>query len=542
MAGLPEQTRRWSEPVNLADAAQHVPVLVQLDEGYRGSTVETSISQGDIMALQSCTKVQGRNVVLAHYMREGDMEMGASLDGEIYRALIVLPLDNPDLAELQVKMLVDPEGEAYQNWVKVNFPRDNWKNRELEARQAVAQEDIIVYANLGPVKPAVKPRGPKPVALNKVPPEPPPKPSKSPDSPMSELETPPPRPPKPRTLGKSATLRAGASPSPVLPPRRTHSEDNDIYEVDEEGEFAFGGGLGLGFTFADMAIVKTDGDLPVYTIDDRPPAPIPPRETKKHKEHKEAGGGMLKKLTENIYKKFAGPPKATDTNPAQTKPQNVYYSDANLTGAKPSQPAGKQKPGKPTMQVYPVQTSPPSSPMQPPLHAMMAPASEERGLQFPPMETMSVKQLCNCLEMCGMPKFAQTCRQERLDGRFLLSLSDETLMGEPFSLIVIKSRTQAASSRFIYRWRERVRYKWRPIRDFWSDDTYFWSDDTDFWSDDTDFWSDDTDFWSDDTYDLLLRYSNDDNIESQKRVMEPSEEEKKLLASFRELDLKQKGD
>nr|KAG5702096.1 hypothetical protein BaRGS_032345 [Batillaria attramentaria] len=112
----------------------------RLDEGYRGSTVETSISQGDIMALQSCTKVQGRNVVLAHYMREGDMEMGASLDGEIYRALIVLPLDNPDLAELQVKMLVDPEGEAYQNWVKVNFPRDNWKNRELEARQAVGKE------------------------------------------------------------------------------------------------------------------------------------------------------------------------------------------------------------------------------------------------------------------------------------------------------------------------------------------------------------------------------------------------------------------
>ncbi|KAK7490436.1 hypothetical protein BaRGS_00018415 [Batillaria attramentaria] len=50
------------------------------------------------------------------------------------------------------------------------------------------------------------------------------------------------------------------------------------------------------------------------------------------------------------------------------------------------------------------------------------------------METMSVKQLCNCLEKCGMPTFAQICRQECLDGRFLLTLTDESLRKAPFSL------------------------------------------------------------------------------------------------------------
>ncbi|XP_076441424.1 uncharacterized protein LOC143280596 isoform X2 [Babylonia areolata] len=96
---------------------------------------------------------------------------------------------------------------------------------------------------------------------------------------------------------------------------------------------------------------------------------------------------------------------------------------------------------KPTLQVQPMSTpmSPTGRPpMLPPVN-LSSEESDDDNYDRPmthglPLQTMTCKQLCARLRVCGMSSLADVCANELLDGDFFCELSEEQLRKPPFCL------------------------------------------------------------------------------------------------------------
>ncbi|XP_025082833.1 uncharacterized protein LOC112557286 [Pomacea canaliculata] len=106
------------------------------------------------MALQGSVAVKDKPLILAHYMNDTSIKDWTPTKGntEMYRALIILPIDNIDVANLSISIFIDPSGEVYEQYVSTRFSDCNWVGRESELLVVLGEEedldDIHEYLNL----------------------------------------------------------------------------------------------------------------------------------------------------------------------------------------------------------------------------------------------------------------------------------------------------------------------------------------------------------------------------------------------------------
>ncbi|PVD35755.1 hypothetical protein C0Q70_02718 [Pomacea canaliculata] len=136
-----------SETVSLKELVSRncLPALVRLEEGIRGDIESLSLSSGDVIALVACSGADnGQGTVLAHYTSERKIYNGGAFDTsekDVYRALILLPLVNPQLASLEVSICQD----SYGSFINTRFNGCDWVGREEEVLREKERPSSIVH-------------------------------------------------------------------------------------------------------------------------------------------------------------------------------------------------------------------------------------------------------------------------------------------------------------------------------------------------------------------------------------------------------------
>ncbi|XP_076440615.1 uncharacterized protein LOC143280032 isoform X2 [Babylonia areolata] len=189
----------WSDPCSFTDVVRDLkkPVIVKLEDGYRGRTEIEAFSLGDLMALEGKIVAKGRTLVLAHFMTETEADRRTDEDAT-YRSLMTLPFER--LPRVPVRVCLDPEGMLYQNFLTAHFPNCNWKGKQQQQQllETLDDDDYDTIYEITPVlsKTALTPT-PAPVSQTKtprrVPPKPPTQKSSSLDD-QTSRRTPPPLP------------------------------------------------------------------------------------------------------------------------------------------------------------------------------------------------------------------------------------------------------------------------------------------------------------------------------------------------------------
>ncbi|PVD35750.1 hypothetical protein C0Q70_02713 [Pomacea canaliculata] len=117
-----------------------LPMLIRLEEGFYGPDEATCMSLGDVLALQSAMVVNSQNVVIAYYKNDTSIkdETDDIEEVETYRALLILSLDNEDIASLRITRFPDPGGLAFSRYVTGIFSDCDWFGREKELMISMA--------------------------------------------------------------------------------------------------------------------------------------------------------------------------------------------------------------------------------------------------------------------------------------------------------------------------------------------------------------------------------------------------------------------
>ncbi|XP_076440617.1 uncharacterized protein LOC143280032 isoform X4 [Babylonia areolata] len=431
----------WSDPCSFTDVVRDLkkPVIVKLEDGYRGRTEIEAFSLGDLMALEGKIVAKGRTLVLAHFMTETEADRRTDEDAT-YRSLMTLPFER--LPRVPVRVCLDPEGMLYQNFLTAHFPNCNWKGKQQQQQllETLDDDDYDTIYEITPVlsKTALTPT-PAPVSQTKtprrVPPKPPTQKSSSLDD-QTSRRTPPPLPA--RTVSEGGARKDGIrapvdgqqlTPPPRLPPRLNKSPpptSRARVVAAGEPEILFPSER------AEQKAEESDeeyldlvdsNDYYMEVVEHKTPAPD-------QKDRKQIAGNTcssarpeqkgLKMEHKEEQKVYWKPKQQQKDEPKVTAPQNVA-------------------PVKPTAQVQPL---PPTRPPMLP-RSVTSPRAEESvtdGVYEKPLscdlplDKMSCKQLCARLEVCGMRNLATTCANELIDGSFLCALSSEQLRKPPFCL------------------------------------------------------------------------------------------------------------